>query len=107
MSFVLKYHFLPVDEAFSLITSSGSDIFNLNSGKIEVGRDADLILVDLTHPSLIPNHNLISNMVYSANGSVVDTTICQGKVLMENRTIPGSDLIIDNAVKSAKRLFQS
>lgn len=82
-------------EAFDMITGQGSDIFHLNNGKIKAGKDADFILVDLSDPALIPNHNLISNMIYSANGSAVDTTVCQGRILMENKKIPGSEELID------------
>ena len=46
------------------------------------------ILVDTNAPNMTPMSNAISsNMVYSANGSNVDTTICNGKILMENRKL--------------------
>lgn len=80
-------------EAFDALTLSAAGIFGLNSGIIAPGRDADIILVDLNHTAMIPRHHLISNLIYSANGSVVDTTICQGKILMENRIIPNEEEI--------------
>ena len=46
------------------------------------GRLADLCLVRLDIPEMTPCHNFISNLVYSANGSAVDTTIIDGKILM-------------------------
>ena len=37
---------------------------------------------------MVPNSsNLSSNIIYSANGSNVDTTICDGKILMENNKL--------------------
>ncbi|MBN2372192.1 amidohydrolase [bacterium] len=84
-----------VRDAFDMITRNGSEIFHLNNGEIKAGKDADLVLVDLSDPALVPNHNLISNMIYSANGSCVDTTICQGRILMENKKIPGSEELTD------------
>ena len=52
-----------------------------------VNGKADLILVDLKKPHLRPLHNIYSHLVYSANGSDVSTTICNGKVLMEDRKV--------------------
>ncbi len=58
-------------------------------GSIEKGTRADLVLVDLKEPNMMPIHGketVISNLVYSASGYNVDTTIVDGKVLMKNRT---------------------
>jgi len=57
-------------------------------GSVEVGKRADLVLLDLRDPNLIPIHRrdtVISDLVYSANGQNVDTTIVDGKPLMVNR----------------------
>lgn len=53
-------------------------------GKIAVGMDADIILVDFDKPHLIPCHNIISSLVYSAKGTDVCLTMVRGKVLYEN-----------------------
>jgi 5-methylthioadenosine/S-adenosylhomocysteine deaminase len=52
-------------------------------GSLEVGKKADIILVDLKKPHLAPLHNVISHLVYSAVGSDVDTVIVDGEVLMQ------------------------
>ncbi|TMI49905.1 hypothetical protein E6H17_00565, partial [Candidatus Bathyarchaeota archaeon] len=57
-------------------------------GSVEVGKQADLVLVDLRDPNLIPIHRketVVSDLVYSANGQNVDTTIVDGEPLMVNR----------------------
>ncbi len=57
-------------------------------GSIEPGKRADLVLVRLNEPNMTPIHGketLISDLVYSAQGSNVDTTIVDGKILMSNR----------------------
>jgi len=56
-------------------------------GSIEVGKKADLIVVDMRKPHLTPTFNPISNIVYAAEGSDVDTTIIDGKIVMENRVV--------------------
>jgi len=76
---------LPADEAFQLITESAEWFTGEKIGKIEVGYKADLALVNLRNPEMLPNHNYISNLVYSGNGNVIDTVLCNGKILMENR----------------------
>jgi 5-methylthioadenosine/S-adenosylhomocysteine deaminase len=57
-------------------------------GSVEVGKRADLVLLDLRDPNLIPIHRketVVSDLVYSANGQNVDTTIVDGRPLMVNR----------------------
>ncbi|MGB9613170.1 MAG: amidohydrolase [Candidatus Margulisiibacteriota bacterium] len=56
-------------------------------GSLEVGKIADLIILDLNFPQLVPLYNVYSQLVYSAGGSVVNTVIVNGKVIMENRKI--------------------
>ena len=64
----------------------------------------DLILVDLDHPQMIGDYNLIANMVYSADSSVIDTVICAGKVLMRNRYVPGEEEIISCARQVCRKI---
>jgi 5-methylthioadenosine/S-adenosylhomocysteine deaminase len=56
-------------------------------GSVEVGKEADIIVLDANAPNLAPlrKDSLISNLVYSAKGYNVNTTIVSGKVIMENR----------------------
>ena len=60
----------------------------IDAGEIAEGKIADCQLVDLNNVFLTPAYNLISNMVYSADSSCVDTVICDGKILMQNGVIP-------------------
>ncbi|MFI3312524.1 MAG: amidohydrolase [Eubacteriales bacterium] len=50
-------------------------------GIIAEDMDADLILVDFTRPHLMPCHNVVSNLVYAANGSDVVMTMVRGNIL--------------------------
>ena len=58
-------------------------------GSLEAGKKADIIILNFEQPHLMPCHNLVSNIVYAAKGSDVETTIINGKVVMENRIIKG------------------
>jgi 5-methylthioadenosine/S-adenosylhomocysteine deaminase len=63
---------------------------------------ADLCLIDIHIPAFTPNHNFVSNLVYSANGSCVDTVICAGRILMQNRKVEGEAEILENATMILK-----
>jgi 5-methylthioadenosine/S-adenosylhomocysteine deaminase len=67
---------------------------------------ADLLLIDLKNLQLNPQHNLISNLVYSANGNCIDTTICDGKILMQNRKIKGEEEIIEKVNEIVRSLIK-
>ncbi|MCW3132965.1 MAG: amidohydrolase [Methanophagales archaeon] len=95
---------LPAEEAFVLATRNAAKMFRLNSGIIAEGKLADVVLLDLKHVELVPNHNLTSNIVYSANGSCVDTVICDGRILMEGRKIEGEEEIKEKAKEVAYEL---
>ncbi len=95
---------LPAHEAFELATRNAAKVFRLNSGVIEEGKLADIALLDLTKVELVPNHNLTSNIVYSANGSCVDTVICDGKILMEGRKVESEEEIKEKVQEVAYEL---
>ncbi|MCG2825384.1 MAG: amidohydrolase [Thermoplasmatales archaeon] len=96
---------MPAKEIFSIATENGAKTLGFNAGGIEEGKLADVLLIDLKRPGMTPNHNLISNLVYSGNGSVVDTTICNGKILMENRKVKGEEEILEKGKKVAEDLI--
>lgn len=93
---------LPAREAFGYVTDASQSIISMQIGKIKEGYLADLCLVDLRMPEMMPNHNFVSNLVFSANGSAVDTVICDGRILMRNRIIPGEDEILDKIPEVVK-----
>lgn len=85
---------LSSDEAIEMATIKGAEALGLDSeiGSVEVGKKADLILIDTNSANMVPDSSsLSSNVIYSANGSNVDTTICNGKILMENKKLTTLD----------------
>ena len=60
-------------------------------GTIEIGKKADIILIDLRKPHLVPLYNPFSALVYSANGADVRDVIVNGKILMRNWTLQNLD----------------
>jgi len=97
---------MPAEEAFGLATGNAARMFRLNAGEIAEGKLADVVLLDLKNVNLVPNHNLISNIVYSANGSCVDTVICDGEILMEERKVKGEEEIKEKAQEVAYEIVK-
>jgi 5-methylthioadenosine/S-adenosylhomocysteine deaminase len=56
-------------------------------GSLEVGKKADVVLVDLDTPMAMPVHRIPSALVYNASTRDVDTVIVDGKILMQNKRI--------------------
>ena len=60
-------------------------------GMLKEGMDADIALVDFSAPHLMPCHNVLSGLVFSAKGGDVAMTMVRGKILYQN----GQFLTID------------
>ena len=79
-----------------MATRNGADALGHQSGRLEPGRKADVILVDLMSQMFTPlmpgnPDHLFSHLVFAANGSCVDTTIIDGKIVMEGRRLTTVD----------------
>ncbi|MEZ4526933.1 MAG: amidohydrolase [Desulfobacterales bacterium] len=70
-----------------MCTSQGAKALGLGHicGSLEPGKHADIIVIDMNKPHLIPMYHPESHLVYSARGSDVVTSVIDGKVVMENR----------------------
>ena len=67
-----------------MATENGAKALGFDTGKIEVGKKADIILVDINQPHYYPQENLISHLVYAGKSSDVYLTMVGGKILYEN-----------------------
>ncbi len=81
-------------EAITIATENGAAALGLKgvTGKIAEGMKADLALLDITEPSMMPHNDLISSLAYSANGSETDTVIIDGEIVMEGKQLKTIDL---------------
>jgi 5-methylthioadenosine/S-adenosylhomocysteine deaminase len=110
--FTLDPKVLTSGEAIAMGTIKGAEALGLDDeiGSIEVGKKADIILIDTDSANMVPDStDLSSNIIYSANGSNVDTTICNGKILMENKklTVLNEQEIYAKARKAIKELKEA
>ncbi|HHD62761.1 MAG TPA: S-adenosylhomocysteine deaminase, partial [Desulfobulbaceae bacterium] len=60
-------------------------------GSLEVGKKADLIILDLDQPHLTPMYHPVSHLVYAARGADVIHSVINGRIVMENRKIISLD----------------
>ncbi|MFN8453242.1 MAG: amidohydrolase [Anaerolineae bacterium] len=80
---------LPASTTMRMATLGGAEALGVADelGSLEVGKKADLILVDLSGAHMRPINNLENSLVYCANAHDVQTVICDGQVVMEDRQI--------------------
>jgi 5-methylthioadenosine/S-adenosylhomocysteine deaminase len=100
---------LKADNVFKMATLGGAAALGWEReiGSIEVGKKADLALINMKAPHLTPYRHPISHLVYSANGGDVDTVICNGKLLMEERELLTMDekQILEEAEETSQDLL--
>lgn len=95
-------------ESFRMATANGAKALGFSeTGKIEEGFCADMIIIDAQKPHYFPKHNLISNIAYAAQASDVETVFVDGKILYhkgEYKTLD-KEKILYNVEKTCNRLF--
>ena len=97
-------------DVLRMATINGAKLLGLEEkvGSIEVGKDADLILVNieenLDNITMIPNLNEIANLVYNTSGRNVDTTIVKGNVLMENRKLQIENVNVEEVIEKCNQI---
>ena len=83
---------VPADAVVRMATQGSADALGFDSGRIEVGTNADIAVIDFSGEHLTPRHDLVSHLAYAVKGSDVRHTVCDGEVLMENRELQTMDL---------------
>lgn len=91
---------------FKMATLNGARALRLNAGVIKPDYLADVVIFDFNKPHLRPINDVVSHIVYSANGNDVETTIVDGKILMLDREVLTLDeeKILDEAEKTIEKL---
>ena len=98
---------LDAQTVIRMATIDGAKALGLEkiTGSLEVGKRADVIVVDCNKPHLTPMYNPYSHLVYAATGHDVKHSIIDGKVVMENRkllTLDVKDIMEQSKEKSKK-----
>jgi 5-methylthioadenosine/S-adenosylhomocysteine deaminase len=102
MDFAAKLHkvnrmdptILDAGKVLHMATRGGADAIGMGSviGSLEEGRPADVIVVDMQKPHLVPMYHPVSHIVYAAKGSDVRDVIVNGKILVKDGRLLTIDL---------------
>lgn len=94
-------------DIFSAATLGGAHALGIEAGEIKEGKLADIILIDKKAPNMVPAHNNIANIVYSAHAGNVTDSIIDGKLVMQDRQLLTVDeeKIVEEAEKQAQKLL--
>jgi 5-methylthioadenosine/S-adenosylhomocysteine deaminase len=99
---------LPARQVFELATLGGARVLGLADriGSIEVGKQADLVLVDTRQPELTPLHDPYSQLVYAVDGGHVRTVVVAGRIVVRDRrmTTVDADEVMARVEKIAERI---
>jgi cytosine/adenosine deaminase-related metal-dependent hydrolase len=84
---------MSAETVLEMATLNGAKALGLADriGSIEPGKRADIIIVSMHKPHLTPAFNPVSHIAYAALGTDVETTIIDGKIVMENRQVKTLD----------------
>lgn len=93
---------LKAEEVWRMGTENAYKAFGLDFGLRE-GALADIAIIDLRRPWFTPETNIVSHLIYGISGGV-DTTIANGRVLMQGGEIPGEEQILQKAQERFERL---
>jgi len=98
------------EQLMEMLTISGAKVLGLQDevGSLEVGKKADLIVVDYKQPHLLPVGRWLPKLVYSARGSDVIHTVVEGQVLMEDRKVltMNEEQVMADALSSRQDLIE-
>ncbi len=74
-------------QAFRMATEGGARAAGIDAGAIDPGKLADLAILNLDQPHLVPLHDIVNALVYCARASDVETTIIDGQLVMRDRVL--------------------
>ena len=80
---------MPLDRTLDTATINGAKAMGMEDklGTIEVGKLADVIIMDCSGVNMNPQHNLLSNLIYSSSSKDIETVIVGGNIIMEDRKV--------------------
>ena len=103
-------NYMPPGKVLEMVTIDAAAALHLDHmlGSIEVGKKADIILLDMLKPHLVPTFMIPQRIVYEASGFDVDTVLIDGRTVMENRKMTRVDerQILKKAQREAERFIE-
>jgi len=96
---------ISAEQAFALATIHGAEALHLEKeiGSLEVGKRADIVIIERDSVHQIPLYNIYSDLVYATKSTDVETVIINGRVVMRNRRLL---TLNESAIKISARTFR-
>ena len=96
---------ISAEQAFALATIHGAEALHLEKeiGSLEVGKRADIVIIERDSLHQIPLYNIYSDLVYATKSTDVETVIINGRVVMRNRRLL---TLNESAIKISARTFR-
>ena len=96
---------LPLCELISLATRNGANALGLDTGRLEVGMQADICIVNTDSSFFLSPGSFLSNFIYSAHSDCIDSLISMGRFVMRNRKVEGEERILTDARKELGKIM--
>jgi 5-methylthioadenosine/S-adenosylhomocysteine deaminase len=96
---------MPLNELIAMATENPAKVLGLDIGRLEEGALADIIIIDTDSYHFMSPGSFEANLVYSAHSDCVDSVICNGRLIMKDRVVPGEKEILDEARKVLHKII--
>jgi 5-methylthioadenosine/S-adenosylhomocysteine deaminase len=101
---------LPARQVLRMATINGAKALGLEGeiGSLEVGKQADVVVIDAAQPHLAPRHDPVALLVYSAQAADIATVLVAGRILLEERKLTTLDgeALLELASAQTQHLLQ-
>lgn len=85
---------MPLNELLDCATINAAEALGFNTGRIEEGRSADMMIVDTNSCFFLSQAPFLANFIYSAHSDSITDVLCAGRFLMRGKEIPGEEEIL-------------
>ncbi|MEW6528925.1 MAG: amidohydrolase [Candidatus Micrarchaeota archaeon] len=97
---------ISAQQVLDFATINGAKALGVDSGAIEKGKLADIVIADLKSPNMAPYHNHVANIVYAINPANICDVIIDGELIMKDKKILlfDEEEVIEKAVEAAENV---
>ena len=88
---------MPLEELADAATVNGAKALGLNTGIIQEGKKADILIVDTDNTFFLSPGSFLANFIYSAHSDCIDSVIAGGRFVMKHRKVEGEAAILEGA----------
>jgi 5-methylthioadenosine/S-adenosylhomocysteine deaminase len=84
---------LPAQQVLEMITVDAAKMLRVNAGSLDPGKAADLVLIDLRRPNLVPTRvgNVVENLIWASDGSEARFVVAGGRTVKDDHRLVSLD----------------